>query len=414
MKFFYEIKRIVSQFFEARYWYIWRNKPSYWYNEDTHKYEQLKKPYCNYNILQHTWEGEDDILDIMVRKIEHMHHNLKHNSMHQDLYILASDIINYEYEGAKELKEKYFNKILASHSDKVWYEDVYGRKSDTKSDYFYRKISKFKLFVGKINEDRYYLSFNVEHFDDGTVRINESFLIKSKPVKEEKSEYKTLDIKARYVLYCPDNKLYIKSFSTSGDMSFTKEKESALSYDYLHDATSESESVKTNFDISTTVERRYDYSNKDSTNTVYKDSIDMDYSNYNLKEIEKIINAKFKSNLNLIDEVISSEHTINLTIKEYSELPNTLKQLKVMGNRVTLKQLLHLRHLIKKIKRISDLDEKYSPHTWPEYADNWDNIPDEEKRELYKKAGDMYMEDRKKAYIEMAAFMAEHGNCWWD
>ena len=37
-----------------------------------------------------------------------------------------------------------------------------------------------------------------------------------------------------------------------------------------------------------------------------------------------------------------------------------------------------------------------------------------EKILAYKKAEQLYKEDRKTAYRKLADFMAEHGDCWWD
>ena len=41
-------------------------------------------------------------------------------------------------------------------------------------------------------------------------------------------------------------------------------------------------------------------------------------------------------------------------------------------------------------------------------------ISQKEKILAYKKAEQLYKEDRKTAYRKLADFMAEHGDCWWD
>ena len=73
---FKEIKRIISQFIETEYWYRFRKFPGFWYDDEENIYSPLKETIPARNWLTCTWDGENDILNIMQLKIEHMFWNL--------------------------------------------------------------------------------------------------------------------------------------------------------------------------------------------------------------------------------------------------------------------------------------------------------------------------------------------------
>ncbi len=99
-----------------------------------------------------------------------------------------------------------------------------------------------------------------------------------------------------------------------------------------------------------------------------------------------------------------------VSLDEYVKLSDETKKL-VRGNRRTLTELLHLRHIIKKIKAFDDKDEKYLP-----CKNNiaWDSLSQKEKNSELKKCRELYKTDRNKLYREFADFMAENGDHWWD
>ena len=114
---------------------------------------------------------------------------------------------------------------------------------------------------------------------------------------------------------------------------------------------------------------------------------------------------------NIIDEIISGEQSFYISMPDYRKLsPETRKF--VRGNRRSLTQLLHLRHLIKNIQKIDDMNNKYTRIFLNNEKSN--EMSQEEKVIVYKKAERIYKEDRRIAYRNLADFMAEHGDCWWD
>ena len=127
------------------------------------------------------------------------------------------------------------------------------------------------------------------------------------------------------------------------------------------------------------------------------------------EKIEEIIISEFAEAD--LDEIISGEQSFYISMPDYRKLSPETRKL-VRGNRRTLTQLLHLRHLIKNIQKIDHMNKKYTRI----YRNNekMNEISLKEKILAYKKAEQLYKEDRKTAYRKLADFMAEHGDCWWD
>jgi len=297
MKIFRNLKRIISQFFETEYWYRFRKIPySYFddFGEDcTNKY--IWKKYKARDILTSTWDGEGDMLNMMLLKIEHQFYNLKHYGSQADFYFDSHTIIEH---GSKEDKLWAFNKIIEENK----FENV--KPED--------RACNLHFFMGKENESKIY------------------FYIKDK-------KYLVLEY----------NKDAI------GDDKY---------FWYIEE----------------------------------KDK----------KEIQHIPNHNDFKDWEIIDGVIYHEYSVNITVKEYKNLSDELKQF-ARGNRRTLTELLHLRHMIKRLINLSDTDDKYM-NMWQYEKD------EEEKERLLKESFKAYYEDRKRLYHEIAEFMAEKGNGWWD
>ena len=130
-----------------------------------------------------------------------------------------------------------------------------------------------------------------------------------------------------------------------------------------------------------------------------------------LHKLQDTINQNKIPIPNIIDEIISGEQNFYISMPDYRKLSPETRKL-VRGNRRTLTQLLHLRHLIKNIQKIDHMNKKYTRI----YRNNekLNEISQKEKILAYKKAEQLYKEDRKTAYRKLADFMAEHGDCWWD
>ena len=289
---FRELKRIVSQFIETEYWYRFRKIPySYFddYGSDaTSKY--IWKHNRARDILTCTWDGEGDILQMMLLKIEHQYHNLKHYGVQADFYFDSHNIVEY---GTREDKLWAFNKIIEEN--------------------------KFENVKPK---DRKY---NFHHIDENKI----SFV---------------LDGKKELVLELDPNAVEPNSY-------------------FWYMTEKGKEEIKR-------------------------------ISNFN--EIEDWV----------IDTVIYNEHTVHIKVEEYKNLSDGLKPY-ARGNRRTLTQLLHLRHLIKKLYALEDTND--------EYMNMWQNEENEDKRQvLLKQSMEKFMEDRKRLYHEIAEFMAEEGRGWWD
>ena len=291
-KSFKELKRIISQFIETEYCYRFRKIP-YRYFDDygsdaTYKY--IWKNNRAGDVLNCTWDGEGDIMQMMLLKIEHQYHNLKYYAAQADFYFDSHNIVEH---GTKEDKIWAFNKIIESN--------------------------------------------------------------KFENVKPKNRKYNPH--------YVEDNKI---SFFLNGKKELILE--------------------------------------------LVPESLDGNYYFWYIaekgkKEIQVISNHN-KIEDWVIDAVVRNEHTVHIKVEEYKDISDGLKPY-ARGNRRTLTQLLHLRHLIKKLYALEDTND--------EYMNMWQNEKDEDKRlMLFKQSNKKFMKDRKRLYHEIAEFMAEEGRGWWD
>ena len=291
LKPFYELKRIISQFFETEYWYRFRRIPYKYYDDfgknPTYKYIWNKVPARDH--LTCTWDGEGDIINIMLLKIEHQFHNLKRYGVHRDFYFNSWDIIE---NGTKEDKLWAFNKIIEENKHKnVKPKD---RKYNLNID-----GNKINFYIG--DGKRLVLELDPESID---------------------------------------NNYY---------------------YWYIEEKGKE--------------------------------------------EIQVIPNRNNVEDW-IVEGVIYNYHTVDIDVKEFKNISDGLKPF-ARGNRRTLTDLLHLRHMLNKLYNLDDTNDKYT--------NMWENEKDDDKRQtLLRQAGEQYMADRKRLYHEIAEFMAEKGRGWWD
>lgn len=163
-KFFREIKRLVSQFFETEYWYR-RYIPEYWFNDETNKYEKIKIPYIGYNPLMETWDGEGSILRIMIRKIEHMICVLRKYGNEKDWYI---DSFRFK-KGNKSDKEWAIKKCFESYKKKEQYGTVTKFGDTTRIFVINDEVSKDVSDSGLRHyyvETEDFEKFRIVHYDD--------------------------------------------------------------------------------------------------------------------------------------------------------------------------------------------------------------------------------------------------------
>lgn len=127
-------------------------------------------------------------------------------------------------------------------------------------------------------------------------------------------------------------------------------------------------------------------------------------STYYINKNENIFDIK--NNRQIIEGVIENVHSVNVPISEYYKLSNPVKE-KVRGLRRNLTELLHIRRLIKKIYSLDDVNDKYF-NMWKDIED------DEERQKKVIEAEELYRNDRRKYYIELAECLAEKGDSLWD
>jgi hypothetical protein len=293
---FHKVKRHIEQFFETEYWYRFRKLSFFWFDDETNKYIERKERARELTTI--TWDGEKDILGMMLLKIDHMYHNLKHHAAQSNFYFDSYVVLEH---GTLDDKIWAFHKILETYE---W------NRSKKEKDW---ECSQFNYVLDDgAHENRFVYGYDAN----------------DKP------------------LY------YIRRWNTNG-----------------------------------TVE--YFYGHKNS-----------------LFSLNKGLDAQDKTCLAIIEGVIQYVYSVNIPVTEFYKLSDGLKPY-ARGNRRTLTQLLHLRHMVKKLYLIEDTDDKYS--------DMWMNIkdPDKQRAKLHE-AEELYLKDRQDLYHAIADFMAEHGRGWWD
>lgn len=125
--------------------------------------------------------------------------------------------------------------------------------------------------------------------------------------------------------------------------------------------------------------------------------------NCKLTEIQKILDEKGLK-INFIEGLINYSMSIDLDpAKDLSRLSSKLRK-EVRGERQILVDLLTLRHAVKKLAGLEDLDDKYTKI--------WENSLNKE--EKIKEAGKLFLSDRKELYYKVVNLMIERGRDWWD
>lgn len=113
-------------------------------------------------------------------------------------------------------------------------------------------------------------------------------------------------------------------------------------------------------------------------------------------------------NVNLIDKLLLNQQSFEVGVKDYCLISKELKS-EIYGQRNTLKELLHLRRLVKNIKRI----ETFYPWEMKEF-NNWDTMTYEEKKDALIVSEKKFLNKRREAYRKVADFMSDLGGQWWD
>lgn len=115
-----DIKRIISQFFETEYWYRFRSLTSLWYDDEDQKYYKCSSLNKARDIITSTWEGENDILNIMILKIDQMFWSLKKYGVEKNYYIYENDIFKHRTEEDKKIILTGALKETLTNDKKIW------------------------------------------------------------------------------------------------------------------------------------------------------------------------------------------------------------------------------------------------------------------------------------------------------
>lgn len=349
-----KIKRHISQFFETEYWYRFRRLPNKRYDEDVQKFVESKEKTYARDYLTCTWNGEEDILNIMLLKIEHMFWNLKNYGNQSFFYLDAYNLMkkyrkNIPQSDIEWAMAKLYKICL---KEKLWIGNTYTKEylSDDPSDLINDK---------EHNSDsglcHYYLTQQSDNAVKFIIGHETDSLIPTKEIPKKKKLYELVD----------------------GDLSKWKEAAQYRSAGFVED-----------FSL---------YADK-------KEPIEF------FESLQKEINRHKIPIKNVVDEILLGIQTFDISMTDYIELSSETQKL-VRGNRRILTELLHLRRLIKRIQKIQDMDDKYSP--WRD-DNTWKTMTDAQKKSARNKAEELYLQDRKMAYRAVADFMAEHGMTWWD
>lgn len=143
MGLFNELKRVMSQALERHYWYSSRKIRPMWYDKDENKWQESKSLKAK-EIANYTWNGEEDILAMMLLKIDHMFHNLRKNSVEKHYYIFGQDIIKYgTYEDKMLIVRGAVNETFKDKK-RVWLMLGHNIKEVSKTAQFYLQYDDVK------------------------------------------------------------------------------------------------------------------------------------------------------------------------------------------------------------------------------------------------------------------------------
>lgn len=387
---FKEIRRIISQFIETEYWYRFRRLPSYWYDDEQNLYSPLKEKIPARDWLTRTWDGENDILDMMRLKIEHMFWNLKKHGAQAYFYLdsgnLESSYREHVPESDKQWAvEQIFNTYFSGIKPKYlgWNHSFSEERHDT-------RIWKSQLWIGNTytqeydREDSKSVINDFEHHSDSGFCHYYLACQGSSSLKDNKIISRSFYIAHETEIQIPPNEI------PKNQKQYYFNKEDFLKGIHREAPQYRKKDFTRDFDLSSNF-----------GNSPFSD----------LQKLQDIINQNKIPIANIIDEILSGEQSFNISMSDYIKLSPETRSL-VRGNRRTLTQLLHLRHLIKNIQKIDHMNKKYTSI----YLDKekLNEMSQEEKVLAYRKAEQLYKKDRKTAYRELADFMAEYGDAWWD
>lgn len=374
LKPFRELKRIIAQFFETEYWYRFRKTPHYYLNDDTQKYELSKYDKRARDTLTCTWNGDSDILQMALLKTEHMFYNLKKCSYHQYFYV---DSFRFFEDGATDSDRALFARQVLDNYEKSPKKYEYCWNFNRKEFFSDRKLSK--TVSKKTRKYNKYVGFE------------NSWWIGNEDVDKSISDSELV----HYYLYHHDM-FDGWGWQTTWGIKRTFDEQIPPS-----EIPEKRKQYYLNLDDP-------DLGHEEAPQYRVKKTEDVTYfpSCYTWKDIQKIVDNK-GIKIDVLKSFLTGAQTMLVDdMKVYAKLSPYIKS-KARGLRRNLVELLHFRHMLKKLIYMSDTDDKY--------YQMWDSVkdPDEKSKKLYE-AEELYRQDRKNIYHEIAEYMAENGDSWWD
>lgn len=371
---FRELKRVISQFFETEYWYRFRKTPHYYLNDETQKYEPSIYDKRARDTLTCTWNGDSDILQMALLKIEHMFYNLKKHSFHQYFYV---DSFRFFEDGATDSDRALFARQVLDNYEKSPKKYEYCWNFNRKEFFSDRKFSK--TVSKKTRKYNKYIGFE------------NSWWIGNEDVDKSVSDSELV----HYYLYHHDM-FDGWGWQTTWGIKRTFDEQIPPS-----EIPEKRKQYYLNLDDP-------DLGHEEAPQYRVKKTEDVTYfpSCYTWKDIQKIVDDK-GIKIDVLKSFLTGAQTMLVDdMKVYAKLSPYIKS-KARGLRRNLVELLHFRHMLKKLIYMSDTDDKY--------YQMWDSVkdPDEKSKKLYE-AEELYRQDRKNLYHEIAEYMAEYGDSWWD
>lgn len=350
---FKELKRLVSQSIEREYWYSKRKVTHLWYDEEDCKWRDSSYPKNARTIMNSTWEGETDIWYTVLLKLDHMFWNLRKYGAEKDWYIFSSDIQTY---GTKEDKAFLTGKVIdAAFREERKFKNIFLANADISKGLSDNSIIGFFLKYDEPHHTMYL-----------TGKTNK--LIPQDKIPKKK-------------------KLYSLESHKDDNGKIIFESVLAEQYETMKEYVIDSVTNEDVYECARVLSLRFERSMQDFLKQ-------HDVKNFNSGSLDDLI-------LDRIDEI-----GVNYSVVDRMKLSKELKA-HAVGNFVKCRDILHLRHLIKNLLKVSNDDMKY------DYM--WVDIKDYDQRLLAMKEAQVHYDaDRKEAYHKVADFMCEKALRWWD
>lgn len=360
------IKTNIEQFFERRYWYFWRPIWNAYYNEDTKKFQNSDYPKSARTVADSTWEGESDLWGMFLLKLDHMIYNIHKYGHEKKYYFFPSDIEQYASE-----QDKYRFAFKVAHN--IYDHNIWVLNARTEDREFSASSNvHFYLTYDEVNDpSKIYLIAKTDEL------IPQNTIPKSKKLYTMKEK---LDDKGNFIGYeheladqFKDHEKYaVYDWAVSRDEKLTDSKADFVVVN------------KVSIDV---FKRIKDFC--DLHNLIIYD----EYMKYVVGE--KSFVDMLAENVDSVDVEISEIHLLSPELRAHAT-----------GQFIKVRDMLHLRHVIKKLINISDTDDKY--------FNMWQNVYGEERHKKAVEAQELFRKDKKALIDEIASMMYEKAPSWWD